>query len=194
MKRLGYTFLLVAMPFLLLSGCASTQESAEPTAVLHMTDSAREAQPELKVGVIDLLEVMKRSRVGQPALAAWRLEEEKLSEEVSAENRMLEDLGKRAARSGGMEWQQYVNEFNRYRVKYFQRLAKTSNISRSSYTRAVATILPQVSKATTVIAEAGGFTAVLNKGTTETIIITFYAGKVFDLTDQIIEELDRQFP
>jgi len=194
MKQLTFTFLIVAIPLSLLSGCVSTRESAEQATDVPTTTSALEAQSELKVGVVDLMEVMKRSKVGQPALAAWRLEEEKLAEEASADNLLLEELGKRGVVNGGIEWHKYRQEVMEHQKRSFQRLAESNNVFTNSYARAVASVLPKVSMATRIIAEAGGFTAVLNKGSTQTIVVTFYAGKVFDLTDQVVEELDRQFP
>jgi len=148
-------------------GCGSTQDRVE-----RADESIRDARPETKVGVIDMVEVLKRTKIGQPAFA-------KLERDVEELSRPEQPPG---------PWYLY----NRYRV-YYPRPPKRWN-GYKSFGTAVGSILPKVETVVQDLAEQNGFEAVLQKGTLDAIIIALYYPNMIDLTNEVIEEVNRRFP
>ncbi len=52
--------------------------------------------------------------------------------------------------------------------------------------------MKKIGAATKAVAEKGGYTLVVDKGSETTIKIVIYARDTLDLTDQVIREFDRQ--
>ena len=148
MDRIPHRPLLASSLILLLCSC-STPSINDPQPV---TETATET----KVGVIDLMEVLNRSNIGQPALARW--------------NRDVEELTRREP------W--YLAPHNR----------------RKAFITTLASIMPKVETVTQTLAEKHDLAVVLQKGTSETAMITLYYADMIDLTNQVIEELNRRFP
>ena len=59
---------------------------------------------------------------------------------------------------------------------------------------AVNSIIPTVELVTKVVAEKQGFGIVMAKGNPDTVMTTFYSADIVDLTNEVIEELNRRFP
>ena len=146
MDRIPHRPLLASFLILLLCSCS--------TPSVNDSQPVTETATETKVGVIDLMEVLKRTNIGQPALARWKREVEKLHH-----------------RDSNPRWGGY-----------------------KALGTALASIMPKVETVTQSLAEEHDLAAVLQKGTSETILITLYNADAFDLTNQVIEELNRRFP
>lgn len=166
MVRLSLSLLVALIGLGLLWGCSSTQDRVEKA-----DESIRDAQPETKVGVIDMVEVLKRTKIGQPAFANLERDVEALSRPEPPE-----------------PWYLY----KRYRV-YYPRPPKRWN-GYKSFGTAVGSILPKVETVVQDLAEQNGFEAVLQKGTSDAIMIALYDSDMIDLTNEVIEELNRRFP
>ncbi len=168
MTRLSCSLLRTSVALCGLSGCTSTRESGDVSAVLETTETTVESQTDTKIGVIDIMEVLRRTRIGLRPLA--RLQDE-LQEVIRQE-------------------EQYVAQYHRHREYY----PFTTNPRYQAMRRATASIMPQVEAAAKALAEQRGFAIVLVKGTPESIMTTFYSADTVDLTDQAIEDLNRRFP
>lgn len=127
-----------------------------------------DAQAETKIGVIDIVEVLRRTKMGQPALV--RLQRE------------IQDVDRQE--------QQYVARFHRSRA--YSSFAM--NPRYQSLRKALHSIMPNIQIVAEVLAEKGGFDIVMVKGTPETVLTTLYSADAVDLTEEAIEELNRRFP
>lgn len=78
MTRLNLCILVILVGVGIFWGCGSTQDLVDRT-----DKSIRTSEPETKVGVIDMLEVLKRTKIGQPAHARWRREVEELTRSLT---------------------------------------------------------------------------------------------------------------
>ena len=118
----------------------------------------KDVKLETKVGVIDMMEVLKRTVIGQPALAGWKRE---------------------------------VQELNR--GAYDPRSRKPWGGYKALGT-ALALIMPKVETVAQTLAEKHDLAVILQKGTSDTILITVYNADMYDLTEQVIDELNRLYP
>jgi hypothetical protein len=151
--------LVITIALAIISGCVSSStENLGAAPVIGADERVSDFQLETKVGIIDMMEVLKRTTIGQPALVRWKREVEEL-------NRSAYDPRSRKP------WGGY-----------------------KALGAALALILPEVETVTETLAEKHGLAVVLQKGTSETIMITYYSAEKYDLTEQVIEELNRRHP
>jgi len=154
--------LLIPIALAVFAGCVSSQEPVEAARVPEAEDRVNDSQAETKravetkLGIIDMMEVLKRTEIGQPALAKWQREVE-------------EQTGRGLV---------YRKPYNPYRA----------------LGAALASIMPKVKTVAQALAEKHDLAVVLQKGTSDTIIITLYNAPMYDLTEQVIEELNRGLP
>jgi outer membrane protein len=78
-----------------------------------------------------------------------------------------------------------LQDFQKRAQEFNQELAAKQKELVDEYMRKIGT-------ATKAIAEKGGYTLVVDKGSDTTIKIVIYARETLDLTDQVIKEFDRQ--
>jgi hypothetical protein len=161
---LGLGVLATSLALSIFSGCVSSQPNIDAAAVVR-------TEPETKVGVIDMMEILKRTKVGQPAFAKLERDVEELSQPEPPE-----------------PWYLY----DRYRA-YYPRPPKRWN-GYKSFSTAVAPIMPKVETVVQALAEKNGFEAVLQKGTSEAVMIALYYPEMVDLTNEVIDELNRRYP
>ena len=178
MANLLLRVLVIPIAVAVFAGCVSSQETnaargATPDDRVNglqaetKTESI-DAQSETKVGVIDVMEVLKRTKLGQPAMARWK-------REVEEANRRKE---------------QHMTQFHQA-TQYHQHWESPWETARRN---AVNSIIPTVELVTKVVAERQGFGIVMAKGNPDTVMTTFYSADIVDLTEQVIEELNRRFP
>jgi hypothetical protein len=183
MTRRFFSLLAASVAPLVLSGCLSTQEPAGTAAVTKDPPPTVEAvadpeEPEesstigyhlqTKMGVVDMIEVLKKTSIGQPALARWR------REVAEAEQRK----------------EQHLTQFYQSK-KYNQHWENPWETARRN---AINSIMPTVETVTKIVAEKYGFGIVMTKGNPEMVMTTFYSVDAVDLTDRVIEELNQRFP
>lgn len=184
-NRLGLAVLLTALLFGSLS-CQVFQEGGRehlPGAAVH------------KVGVIDVQAVFERSREGRRALDGLIVQFAEHRRKLTAEETSLQETAGLLDRERGIlptdqlrdRTERYLVRLEQYRLQvqaFNQDLARRHRDLVSDY-------LPKIMAAAKPIAERGGFTAVLHQGRAETAMIVFYRAPDVDLTDRVIEALDR---
>ena len=182
MARLFFSLLSSAVASFMLPACLSTPEPAgtavvtkDPLTVEAVADPQRKEesstigdQTQTKIGVVDIIEVLRRTSMGQPALARWRREFDEAEERK----------------------EQHVSQFYQSK-KYNQRWENPWVTARRN---AINSIMPTVEKAAKIVADKYGFGIVMTKGDPEMVMTTFYSKDAIDLTDRVIEELNRRFP
>lgn len=166
--------LVIAIASAFVSGCVSSPEKSDTAQAPRDDDRVNDAQTEIetglatKVGVIDMLEVLKRARIGQPAMARW----------------------KREAEEANRRKDQHMTQFSLAR-QYNQRWENPWETARK---KAINAIIPTVEIAAKVVAEKHGFGIVMAKGDPETVMTTYYSANTVDLTELVIQELNRLYP
>lgn len=149
-----------------------------------------------KIGVVDPQAVLEKSKAGRRALDALKEyagtrqkllagDEEELKgleKQLKEQESSLSELQKREKqgqfRTKLQEYQKRAQEFN-------QELAVKQKEMVDDY-------MKKIGSATRTVAEKGGFTLVVDKGSETTIKIVIYHRDTLDLTDQVIKEFDRQ--
>lgn len=166
----------------MLSGCLSTPEPAGTAAVTKDVPAVEAAvdrekaedgstigdQTDTKIGVVDIMLVLTRSSIGQPALAKWR--------------RDFDEAERKKA--------EHVTQFHQAK-KYNQRWENPWVTARRN---AINSIMPTLQKAAKTVADKYGFGIVMVKGSPDMVMTTFYSVDAVDLTDRVIEELNQGFP
>ena len=182
MARPLFSLLSSAVASFTLTACLSTPEpvgtavvTEDPLTVEAVADPQRKEdssttgdETETKIGVVDIIEVLRRTSMGQPALARWRREFDE------AEQRK----------------EQHVTQF--YQAKKYNQHWENPWVT--ARRNAINSIMPTVEKATKIVADKYGFGIVMTKGDPEMVMTTFYSKDAIDLTDRVIEELNQRFP
>ena len=149
-----------------------------------------------KVAVIDIQSIFERSESGKRALASLmeefgevrtRLTDEEASLKQQAvrlerERRSLtaEDLSGRTER--------YLEQLERYRLQVQRYNHELTNRHRAL----VAAYIPRIVAVAKPLAEREGYSAVLHQGRPETMMIVFYHAPEIDLTERVIDALNRE--
>ncbi len=148
-----------------------------------------------KIAVIDIQSVFERSKSGRDALNALMAEfgehRRRLLEEEAALKETARGLeGERQSaptRKVREQTERYLVRLEQYRVQvqaFNQDLAKR-------HRALVAAYLPKIVAVAKPLAEREGYSTVLHQGRPETVMIVFYHAPEIDLTDRVIEALDR---
>ncbi len=149
-----------------------------------------------RVGVIDVQAVFERSRTGKSAL-------ERLVAELGEQRRLLTEeeaaLKEVAARLEQGRAAIPVDELARQTERYLERLEQYRlrvqgfNVDVARRHRAlIADYLPKIAAVAGPLADREGFSVVLHQGRPETSMIVLYRAPEIDLTDRVIDALDRQ--
>ncbi|HEY7532039.1 MAG TPA: OmpH family outer membrane protein [Nitrospiraceae bacterium] len=185
--KLSMIYRFVAVVLMLLNGCFSPQKGG---SLVSSNEEGVEARQETKIGVIDLLAVLKKAKIGEPARATWEREIQEATQLANAEWQKLQELQQprgldrwTAEQRVRVQYQQYVTYYKNYK-----------DASKRGYKKALSEILPKVETVTKTVAERDDFSVVLDKGNPDIFLITLYAPPAMDITEQVIEELNRRFP
>jgi outer membrane protein len=148
-----------------------------------------------KMGVIDPQAVLERSKAGKKALDG-------LKEYVSTRQKLLsrdeEDLRntektlkESASKLSEGEKKEKETQF-RAKIQEYQKRAQEFNQElQGKQKELVDDYMKRIASATQTVAEKGGFSIVVDKGSEQTIKIVIYSKDTIDLTDQVIKEFDR---
>ena len=148
-----------------------------------------------KMGVIDPQTVLEKSKAGKKALDG-------LKEYVSTRQKLLsrdeEDLRntektlkESASKLSEGEKKEKEAQF-RTRIQEYQKRAQEFNQElQGKQKELVDDYMKRIASATQTVAEKGGFSIVVDKGSEQTIKIVIYSKDTIDLTDQVIKEFDR---
>ena len=150
---------------------------------------------EFKMGVVDPQSVLEKSKAGKRAL-------EGLKEYVSTRQKLLtkdeedlrayeKQLKEQAPKWTDSEKKDKEGQF-RTKVQDFQKRAQEFNMElQKKQKELVDEYMKKISAATQSVAEKGGVSLVVDKGSEQTVKIVIYNKDTIDLTDQVIKEFDR---
>ncbi|MBD0316014.1 MAG: OmpH family outer membrane protein [Nitrospiraceae bacterium] len=148
-----------------------------------------------KMGVVDPQSVLERSKAGKKALDG-------LKEYVSTRQKLLardeedlrnyeKQLKEQAAKLSETEKKDKETQF-RSKIQDYQKRAQEFNQElQGKQKELVDDYMKKISVATQTVAEKGGFSLVVDKGSEQTVKIVIYNKDTIDLTDQVIKEFDR---
>ncbi|MGQ0554576.1 MAG: OmpH family outer membrane protein [Nitrospiraceae bacterium] len=150
---------------------------------------------EFKMGVVDPQSVLEKSKAGKRAL-------EGLKEYVGTRQKLLakdeedlrnyeKQLKEQAPKWTDTEKKEKEGQF-RTRVQDFQKRAQEFNMElQKKQKELVDEYMKKISAATQAVAEKGGVSIVVDRGSEQTVKIVIYNKDTIDLTEQVIKEFDR---
>ena len=148
-----------------------------------------------KMGVIDPQLVLEKSKAGRKALDG-------LKEYVSTRQKLLsrdeeelrnteKTLKESSSKLSEGEKKEKEAQF-RTKIQEYQKRAQEFNQElQGKQKELVDDYMKRIALATQTVAEKGGFSIVVDKGSEQTIKIVIYSKDAIDLTDQVIKEFDR---
>lgn len=164
-------------------------------ALLASLGTAATAAEAFKMGVVDPQTVLEKSKAGKKAL-------EGLKEYVSTRQKLLsrdeeelrnteKTLKESGAKLSEAEKKEKEGQF-RAKIQDYQKRAQEFNQElQGKQKELVDEYMKKIASATQTVAEKGGFSIVLDKGSEQTVKIVIYNKDTIDLTDQVIKEFDR---
>ncbi len=157
--------------------------------------SISSAAETFKMGVVDPQEVLEKSRAGRRALDALKEYAMTRQKVMATDEEELKSLEKQMKdQESSMSETQKRDKQNQFRTKLqeYQRRAQEFNQELAGKQKElVDDYMKRIGVATRTVAERGGFSIVMDKGSDNTIRIVLYNKSVLDLTDQVIKEFDR---
>jgi len=156
---------------------------------------AAEAAEAFKMGVVDPQAVLEKSKAGKKALDG-------LKEYVSTRQKLLsgdeeelrsaeKTLKEQIVKLSDTEKKEKETQF-RAKVQDYQKRAQAFNQElQGKQKELVDDYMKKIASATKTVAEKGGFSLVVDKGSEQTVKIVIYNKDTIDLTDQVIKEFDR---
>ncbi|MBU6433009.1 MAG: OmpH family outer membrane protein [Nitrospirae bacterium] len=156
---------------------------------------AAQAAEAFKMGVVDPQTVLEKSKAGKKALDG-------LKEYVSTRQKLLsrdeeelrnteKTLKEQVAKLSDAEKKEKETQF-RAKIQDYQKRAQEFNQElQGKQKELVDDYMKKIGAATQTVAEKGGFSIVVDKGSEQTVKIVIYNKDTIDLTDQVIKEFDR---
>lgn len=163
--------------------------------MLTSLDLRAEAAEAFKMGVLDPQAVLEKSKAGKKAL-------EGLKEYVTTRQKLLthdeeelrnteKTLKESASKLSDAEKKEKEAQF-RTKIQEYQKRAQEFNQElQGKQKELVDEYMKKIAAATQTVAEKGGFSIVVDKGSEQTMKIVIYSKDTIDLTDQVIKEFDR---
>lgn len=154
-----------------------------------------QAADAFKMGVVDPQSVLEKSKAGKKALDG-------LKEYVSTRQKLLsrdeedlrnyeKQLKEQSSKLSDTEKKEKETQF-RAKIQEYQKRAQEFNQElQGKQKELVDDYMKKISVATQTVAEKGGFSIVVDKGSEQTVKIVIYSKDTIDLTDQVIKEFDR---
>ncbi len=163
--------------------------------MLTLFSTSVQAADAFKMGVVDPQMVLEKSKAGKKALDG-------LKEYVSTRQKLLsrdeeelrnyeKQLKDQAAKLSDAEKKDKETQF-RTRIQDYQKRAQEFNQElQGKQKELVDDYMKRIASATQAVAEKGGFSIVVDRGSEQTVKIVIYNKDTVDLTDQVIKEFDR---
>ncbi|HEY6083820.1 MAG TPA: OmpH family outer membrane protein [Nitrospira sp.] len=156
---------------------------------------AAQAAEAFKMGVIDPQSVLEKSKAGKKALDGLKeyvSTRQKLLSRDEEELRNTEKTLKDAApKMSEAEKKEKETQF-RSKIQDYQKRAQEFNQElQGKQKELVDEYMKKIAAATQTVAEKGGFSLVVDKGSEQTVKIVIYSKDTIDLTEQVIKEFDR---
>lgn len=163
--------------------------------VLLASLSNAQAAEAFKMGVVDPQSVLEKSKAGKKALDG-------LKEYVSTRQKLLsrdeeelrnteKTLKEQISKLSDTEKKEKETQF-RAKIQDYQKRAQEFNQElQGKQKELVDDYMKKIAAATQTVAEKGGFSIVVDKGSEQTVKIVIFHKDTIDLTDQVIKEFDR---
>lgn len=156
---------------------------------------AAQAAEAFKMGVVDPQAVLEKSKAGRKALDGLKdyvSTRQKLLSRDEEELRNTEKTIKdQLAKLSDAEKKDKETQF-RAKIQDYQKRAQEFNQElQGKQKELVDDYMKKIAAATQTVAEKGGFSIVVDKGSEQTVKIVIYNKDTIDLTDQVIKEFDR---
>ncbi len=163
--------------------------------ILLASLSAAKAAEAFKMGVVDPQAVLEKSKAGKKALDGLKeyvTTRQKLLSGDEEELRSTEKtLKEQIVKLSDTEKKEKETQF-RAKVQDYQKRAQEFNQElQGKQKELVDDYMKKIASATKTVAEKGGFSLVVDKGSEQTVKIVIYNKDTIDLTDQVIKEFDR---
>jgi outer membrane protein len=164
-------------------------------STLVISISSTQAADAFKMGVVDPQSVLEKSKAGKRALDG-------LKEYVSTRQKLLardeeelrtteKQLKDQVAKLSETEKKDKETQF-RGKIQDYQKRAQEFNQElQVKQKELVDEYMKKIAAATQTVAEKGGFSIVVDKGSEQTVKIVIYNKDTIDLTEQVIREFDR---
>jgi outer membrane protein len=146
-----------------------------------------------KMGVIDPQVVLEKSKAGKKALDGLKEYVSTRQKLLSRDEEDLRNTEKTLKESKLSEGEKKEKEAQfRTKIQEYQKRAQEFNQElQGKQKELVDEYMKRIASATQTVAEKGGFSIVVDKGSEQTIKIVIYSKETIDLTDQVIKEFDR---
>lgn len=158
--------------------------------------SSGSAADSFKVGVVDPQAVLEKSKAGRRALDGLKEYATSRQKLLSSDEDALKDIEKQLKeQESSLTESQKREKQGQFRAKLqdYQKRAQEFNQELTvKQKELVDDYMKKIGAATKAVAEKGGFTLVVDKGSENTIKIVIYNRDTLDLTDQVLKEFDRQ--
>jgi outer membrane protein len=156
---------------------------------------ASRAADAFKMGVIDPQMVLEKSKAGKKALDGLKdyvsTRQKLLSRDEEELRNTEKTLKESASKLSEGEKKEKEAQF-RTKIQDYQKRAQEFNQElQGKQKELVDDYMKRIALATQTVAEKGGFSIVVDKGSEQTIKIVIYSKDTIDLTDQVIKEFDR---
>ena len=163
--------------------------------LLLASHPATQAAETFKMGVVDPQSVLEKSKAGRKALDGLKeyvsTRQKLLSrdeEELRTTEKALKD---QVSKLSDTEKKEKETQF-RAKIQDYQKRAQEFNQElQGKQKELVDEYMKKIATATQTVAEKGGFSIVVDKGSEQTVKIVIYNKDTIDLTDQVIKEFDR---
>jgi len=148
-----------------------------------------------KVGVVDQQAVLERSKAGKRALEALKEFSAARQRIVAADDGELKKLEADLKQETGLTDAQRRDKQEQFRVKFenYQRRLQDFNREIQSKQKELAEeYQKKIDQAAAAVGAKTGLAVIFDKGNDNTIKIVIYAQDSIDVTDQVLQEFDRQ--
>lgn len=166
------------------------------TCALTFYSSSGFAAESFKVGVVDPQAVLEKSKAGRRALDALKEYASTRQKLVAGDEEELKNIEKQLKdQESSLSEAQKREKQGQFRAKLqdYQKRAQEFNQELAvKQKELVDEYMKKIVAATKTVAEKGGFTLVVDKGSEATFKIVIYNRDTLDLTDQVLKEFDRQ--
>ena len=159
------------------------------------TEEIEAEDSSVKVGVIDPQRVLEESITGNRALKELKDYRDRREKSLHADEEELRGLERLRRDDTGLSDVQKRDREAQFRAKmqaYQRRVQEFNRELTEKQKQLVDEYMKKIAGATKTVAEKNGFTFVVDKGSRSTIKIVLYYKEALDITDQVIEEFDRQ--
>jgi outer membrane protein len=164
-------------------------------SLLFSLTSGVGAAEAFKMGVIDPQAVLEKSKSGKKALDGLKeyvstrqkllsRDEEELRNTEKTLKESISKLSEAEKKEKEAQFRVKIQEYQKRAQEFNQELQGKQKELVDDYMKRIAT-------ATQTVAEKGGFSIVVDKGSEQTVKIVIYSKDTIDLTDQVIKEFDR---